>query len=465
MTKKTRKGHPVLAVVLLVFSCSIAFSTYKIVREYELINKRFIPNLWVAAQAEIELLRFMNELHLYARAETANDADDLIKRLYILLSRMPILLGGSESEHVRAIEGAIATISELEAALERLEPQILSLAKGDLDAYQAIYRGLLPFQVPLHRIVASTMNMDETVAAAQRDDIRRLYWWILACFVGMVASAIILVLLLFKEITKVKGLLRIAHTAEATASAARTQLSAVIDAVPARIVARDRRGRTIFENRYRTPSGAPAEADTELPPVHDALDQQVFETEQVIPLFEEEERLDEGSTVLTWLTTKVPLRSDGETIVGVVTVSLDITQQKDGQRLNTLLATAVEHAGDVIEITDSASRFEYVNAAFERVSGYARAEALGETPFSLLMGDQANEPYYRAVQNCISEGRIWQGTLTGRRKAARCINRRRASRRFVAAVRRSPISSPSSATSPNASSRRHASGTSPITTR
>ena len=112
----------------------------------------------------------------------------------------------------------------------------------------------------------------------------------------------------------------------------------------------------------------------------------------------------------------MPLEEAAGQITGVVTVSLDITQQKEAQKLNTLLATAVEHAGDVIEITDAESRFEYVNAAFERISGYSRADALGETPFSLLMSDRDDEPHYRAVQNAIASGQVWHGTLTGRRK-------------------------------------------------
>ena len=112
----------------------------------------------------------------------------------------------------------------------------------------------------------------------------------------------------------------------------------------------------------------------------------------------------------------MPLGETAGQITGVVTVSLDITQQKEAQKLNTLLATAVEHAGDVIEITDAASHFEYVNSAFERISGYSRADALGQTPFSLLMSDRNDEPHYRAVQNAIASGQVWHGTLTGRRK-------------------------------------------------
>ena len=77
----------------------------------------------------------------------------------------------------------------------------------------------------------------------------------------------------------------------------------------------------------------------------DELDRSVFETGQLLPLFEQEE-VDREYGIHTWLTTKVPLEEAAGRITGVVTVSLDITQQKEAQKLNTLLATAVEHAGE-----------------------------------------------------------------------------------------------------------------------
>ena len=112
------------------------------------------------------------------------------------------------------MDGAVQTIKNLDAALEELEPEILSLTRDNVGSYQHIYRTLLSFEVPLHKIVASTMNKDEEVAAMQRDDIRHPYYWLLVCFVGMASSAILLVILLFREINNVKGLLAIAHAAE-----------------------------------------------------------------------------------------------------------------------------------------------------------------------------------------------------------------------------------------------------------
>jgi diguanylate cyclase (GGDEF)-like protein/PAS domain S-box-containing protein len=416
MILKTRKGYQALALALLVFTTSIASSGYKIHLEYGRITKKFLPSLWAAAQAEIELLRLLDALNRYVREDAAAGSDQLVERFYILWSRIPLLLTGSESVHVRAAEGALQVIEELDQTLRALEPHVLALRKGDYASYSHIHAALKQYLAPMHKITARTMFKDEEVAEAQREDIRRLYWELSAYFLAIIASAIVLVALLFKEFSKVNGLLRIAHAAEATASAARAQLTAVIDAVPARIAARDSDGRYIFRNKYSAdwmhgvgPGGAATSS------AEDELDRSVFNTGEVVPLFEQEE-VDPQHGIHTWLTTKVPLEEGAGRIGGVVTVSLDITQQKEVQRLNTLLATAIEHAGDAIEITDAESRFEYVNSAFERISGYSREDALGRTPFSLLVSDPDDEPHYRAVQNAIASGQVWHGTLTGRRK-------------------------------------------------
>ena len=416
MKLRARKGYKALALALLVFSTSIASSGYKIHLEYGRITKKFLPSLWAAAQAEIELLRLLDALNKFVREDAPVDSDQLVERFYILWSRVPLLLSGTELVHVRAAEGAVQLIQELDQALTALEQDILSLRKGDYASYDRIHAELQRYTTDIHKITARTMLKDEEVAEAQREDIRNLYWELSGYFLAIIASAIVLVALLFKEFSNVNGLLRIAHAAEATVSAARAQLRAVIDAVPARIAARDSNGSYIFRNKYSIESiqGVGPHGET-TSPAEDDLDRSVFQTGEMIPLFEQEE-IDRQNGIHTWLTTKVPLEEAAGRITGVVTVSLDITQQKEAQKLNTLLATAIEHAGDVIEITDAESHFEYVNTAFERISGYSRADALGQTPFSLLMSDRNDDPHYRAVQNAIAGGQVWHGTLTGRRK-------------------------------------------------
>ena len=45
-----------------------------------------------------------------------------------------------------------------------------------------------------------------------------------------------------------------------------------------------------------------------------------------------------------------------------------------------LLSVAMETAANAIFVTDAEGIIEFVNPAFERLSGYSKEEAVGETP-------------------------------------------------------------------------------------
>ena len=76
---------------------------------------------------------------------------------------------------------------------------------------------------------------------------------------------------------------------------------------------------------------------------------------------------------------------------------------------------AVEQAGEVIMITDPAGMIQYVNPAFETVSGYTREEAVGKTSAFLKSG-QHDQAYYQNLWKTITSGRIWQGRMVNKRK-------------------------------------------------
>jgi PAS domain S-box-containing protein len=79
------------------------------------------------------------------------------------------------------------------------------------------------------------------------------------------------------------------------------------------------------------------------------------------------------------------------------------------------LATVVEQASDAIVITDTGGAIQYVNPAFERITGYQRAEVLGKNPRLLKSG--RNEPaVYENLWDTITRGNVWKGQLTNRRK-------------------------------------------------
>ena len=191
--------------------------------------------------------------------------------------------------HVRAVEGAVALIEEFEHTFDCARAAHPLPAQGrHAQPTLAIYDRLTRFIVPLHKIVSKTMLKDEEVAAAQRDDIRQLFWDILGYFIGIIASAMVLVALLFKEFKQANRLLRVAHQAEAAASAAKAQLTRG-DRCRAGPDRRPRLGTARSSSGTRTaPTGAGMRTARARPKfAEDVLDRQVFRTGQLVPFFEE----------------------------------------------------------------------------------------------------------------------------------------------------------------------------------
>ncbi|MCX7002011.1 MAG: PAS domain S-box protein, partial [bacterium] len=79
------------------------------------------------------------------------------------------------------------------------------------------------------------------------------------------------------------------------------------------------------------------------------------------------------------------------------------------------LATVIEQAAEIIVVTDAQGLIQYVNPAFEAVTGYTRAEAIGQNP-RLLKSGQQDAAYYHALWQAICSGNTWQGRFVNRKK-------------------------------------------------
>jgi PAS domain S-box-containing protein len=85
------------------------------------------------------------------------------------------------------------------------------------------------------------------------------------------------------------------------------------------------------------------------------------------------------------------------------------------QELNRLLIQALESARDGIVITDLQGVMLHVNQALERISGYDRAELLGQTPRLFKSGLHPVEVYAELWRTILARS-SWQGELINRRK-------------------------------------------------
>ena len=110
-----------------------------------------------------------------------------------------------------------------------------------------------------------------------------------------------------------------------------------------------------------------------------------------------------------------PIRDNSGQVVRVIHVSRDITARKAAEMEMRKLSTAVEKAADMIVITDKRGIIEYVNPAFETVTGYTREEAIGKTPRILKSGLHGEE-FYRELWDTILSGNIYRNVFVNRKK-------------------------------------------------
>ena len=76
---------------------------------------------------------------------------------------------------------------------------------------------------------------------------------------------------------------------------------------------------------------------------------------------------------------------------------------------------AVEQSADMVMITDRTGVIEYVNPAFEVLTGYARAEMIGQNPRILKSNQQPLEVYKELWQTILS-GRVFHCAMANRKK-------------------------------------------------
>ncbi len=79
------------------------------------------------------------------------------------------------------------------------------------------------------------------------------------------------------------------------------------------------------------------------------------------------------------------------------------------------LTTAIEQAAEVVTITDTEGNMVYVNPAFERITGYGRAEAMGQNPRILKSGRQ-DLAFYQNLWSTLCAGQVWSGHFINKKK-------------------------------------------------
>jgi diguanylate cyclase (GGDEF)-like protein/PAS domain S-box-containing protein len=229
------------------------------------------------------------------------------------------------------------------------------------------------------------------------------------------------------SLTQRNSLLQLeARTREATEQALRDSESryrTLVNKLPHRVFVKDRASRYLACNeRYAQDLGLPEEAilgrddyaffPPDLAAKYQSDDQRVMSSGESAEI---EERYLHQDRELWIRTIKTPLRDDSGEVTAVLGIFEDITARRQDEESLRLAASVFENSLDSVLITDASRSIIAVNPAFERMTGYPAAEALGKTP-RLLRSGLHDEGFYQEMYQRLTDTDHWQGEIWNRRK-------------------------------------------------
>jgi PAS domain S-box-containing protein len=409
------------AFAALLIAC--AFLLFRLYDERQAVLADFRRGTWIAVQAQSEYLRLGEALARYEAEPGAETRREMLHRLDIFWSRLPVIAEGAEGESVRRLPGVPDLIAQLIGRLPALEAVLNGTEPGDAGSFFTARTLLESYRAPLQTLVLEALHNEGY--ALSRDRIERQYTWIMIALVAMLASGAVLVLVLRREARNAKANYEKARLAEAEASDVKERLIDAIESISEGFILLDDAGRVLIaNNRYRElyPTIAdlvePGVAFSDLVWASAVLEQ--FDTDQPVeqvvhdrlerladPHGPFEQALSDGRTLL------VSERRTGRG--SLVSVHTDVTELKRTQIVLQSRLAAMEASIDGIAIIDVSDRLVGVNKAFAAIFGHASAEVLMGRGWSTLFDDAENARFETDIQPKLHAAGRWRGERTARR--------------------------------------------------
>ncbi len=129
-----------------------------------------------------------------------------------------------------------------------------------------------------------------------------------------------------------------------------------------------------------------------------------------------EELLTNAAGETIWIeTSKVPLQSATDEIIGVLGIYQDITQQKHAEDSMRLSAMIFQTSNEAIMITDERNRILQINPAFTQMTGFELHDVIGKKP-SIFYSGKHDKGFYQKMWRRIRNEDAWQGEIWDLRK-------------------------------------------------
>lgn len=110
-----------------------------------------------------------------------------------------------------------------------------------------------------------------------------------------------------------------------------------------------------------------------------------------------------------------PMKDVNGEVIHVVEAMRDISDMVEVQEERKRLVAAIEQSAETMVITDLEGDIQYTNPAFEKITGYTCAEAIGKNPRILQSGEH-DAPFYLEMWDTLTNGKTWSGRFVNRKK-------------------------------------------------
>lgn len=102
-------------------------------------------------------------------------------------------------------------------------------------------------------------------------------------------------------------------------------------------------------------------------------------------------------------------------VIDAINIYRQQRQRQDSEEMLQKLQRTVEQSPDLVMITDRACVLEYVNPAFEALTGYRKEEVVGQT-LGILKSEQQPGELYEEMWDVVLSGRTFHGIVVNRKK-------------------------------------------------
>lgn len=103
---------------------------------------------------------------------------------------------------------------------------------------------------------------------------------------------------------------------------------------------------------------------------------------------------------------KNPIFDRDGNVIGLIGVSMDITELLRQKKLTNALIEALDNTSDAIVLTNEFNRIIYVNRELERLFGYSKNELIGKKP-SIFKSGKHDDAFYKHMWKTLKAGKPW----------------------------------------------------------